>query len=234
MGGPDVDVDCYDTEWGPGYKSADGADFYPCGLIANSLFSDVYGVSSPDQAVTLKETGIAWGSDRKAFKNPAAFEYASGLACATVAGCSNASAPCADATCEATFGEGKTGCKGYTCAGGDFDGGRCDVGDCALFYYPREDNFHFLYETYPSTISPLLGAESEHFMVWMRVAATAPFRKLYGRVTTDLKKGSTLEVAVTSNFNVDSYDGKKFLVLSTARCVGGPGPRCVCGACVCV
>lgn len=56
----------------------DGKKIYPCGAIANSMFSDDislhYHSPAPDNTVkpvSLIRTGIAWDSDKKfKFKNP--------------------------------------------------------------------------------------------------------------------------------------------------------------------
>ena len=52
------------------------------------------------------------------------------------------------------------------------DDGRCDAGAYALYYYERPEQYQYLYETYPDHISPLVGIEDEHFMVWIRAVTT--------------------------------------------------------------
>lgn len=50
-----------------------GKPFYPCGLIANSIFNDTfqspYTVGNEETAYNMSETGIAWDSDKDLFKN---------------------------------------------------------------------------------------------------------------------------------------------------------------------
>ena len=62
----------------------------------------------------------------------------------------------------------------------------------------------------------------EHFIVWMRPAGLPNFRKLWGRITdTDLNEGDEVEVTIINNFNVSSFNGKKYLILSTVNAFGG-------------
>ena len=62
----------------------------------------------------------------------------------------------------------------------------------------------------------------EHFIVWMRPAGLPNFRKLWGRITdTDLKAGSQIVVTINNNFDVSSFNGKKYLILSTVNAFGG-------------
>ena len=91
--------------------------------------------------------------------------------CATIegeAGCAD-KATCSDAICEAN--SISTGCRGYTCQGAPYDPDvriraassraeraaakrlsraraspslQCAVGTCKLFYYPKEEDYHFL------------------------------------------------------------------------------------------
>ena len=68
------------------------------------------------------------------------------------------------------------------------------------------------------------GVQDEHFIVWMRTAGLPNFRKLYGRIDTDLKKGSKIQFLVSCNFVVQTFDGKKYLVLSTTSWFGGRNP----------
>ena len=68
------------------------------------------------------------------------------------------------------------------------------------------------------------GPSNEHFIVWMRVAALPSFRKLYGRITSDIRAGTVLSFLVNSNFPVTTFSGKKALVVSTVSALGGKNP----------
>ena len=62
----------------------------------------------------------------------------------------------------------------------------------------------------------------EHFIVWMRPAGLPNFRKLWGRITErDLKAGDEIEVEIENKFDVSSFNGKKYLILSTVNAFGG-------------
>jgi hypothetical protein len=82
----------------------------------------------------------------------------------------------------------------------------------------------YLYETYPNQISPLKGVTDEHFIVWMRTAGLPTFRKLYGKIDSDFTKGAILHFSIDQNFDVDSFDGGKALVISTMGPFGGKNP----------
>lgn len=55
----------------------------------------------------------------------------------------------------------------------------------------------------------------------MRTAALPTFRKLYGKIEVDLKKGEVIDVLLKNNYNTYSFNGKKKLVLSTTSWLGG-------------
>lgn len=66
------------------------------------------------------------------------------------------------------------------------------------------------------------GVESGHFITWMRYAGMPNFKKIWGRVDEPIKAGTKLKLSFVSNFPVEPFDGKKFIVLSTAnQIVGG-------------
>ncbi|KAL0022026.1 hypothetical protein WJX77_007340 [Trebouxia sp. C0004] len=50
-----------------------------------------------------------------------------------------------------------------------------------------------------NTITGALNAD-EHFIVWMRTAALSNFRKLWGRINTDLPKGACRQTGLTQSF----------------------------------
>ena len=77
---------------------------------------------------------------------------------------------------------------------------------------------------YPNQISPLKGVTDEHFIVWMRTAGLPTFRKLYGRLNYNLKKGTQLIFKITANYEVGSFNGQKTLVISTVGQFGGKNP----------
>jgi len=170
----------------------------PCGLIANSFFTDLFSLSSSG-GHTMSETGIAWPSDKNKFFQPAGFKSAS-VSCSTAvssAACTAAGLP--------------TNCKKYTQS----------ATSCYLFYYPNDDTTQYLYETYPASISPLDGVTNEHFMVWMRAAALPTFRKPYGTIPGPFKKGEVLTFYVLPTYDVKSFSGTKTLIISTIGQFGG-------------
>lgn len=66
-----------------------------------------------------------------------------------------------------------------------------------------------------------LDLTNEHFLVWMRPSGLPNFKKLWGRIRQDLKKGDKLELTVKNNYDVSIYQGKKNLILSTSTVFGG-------------
>lgn len=96
----------------------------------------------------------------------------------------------------------------------------------------------------------IAGVTDEHFIVWMRTAALPTFRKLYGRIDSTIPAGTTLSFNLTtsaytttallccthgaadhpplwhffSDFVVNSFAGKKYLVVSTTSWLGGKNP----------
>jgi hypothetical protein len=64
--------------------------------------------------------------------------------------------------------------------------------------------------------------EDEHFIVWMRPAGLPNFRKLWGRIDRqDLEAGSEVSLKIINNFDVSSFSGKKYIILSTVNAFGG-------------
>jgi hypothetical protein len=62
----------------------------------------------------------------------------------------------------------------------------------------------------------------QDMMVWMRIAALSTFRKLYRKIPANtLKKGESYTLEVDNRFPVQSFEGKKALVLSTTSFLGG-------------
>lgn len=64
-------------------------------------------------------------------------------------------------------------------------------------------------------------SEQEDLIVWMRTAALPTFRKLYGKIETDLQANDEIEVQIQNNYNSYGYGGTKRLVLSTTTWIGG-------------
>ncbi|CAM9147785.1 unnamed protein product [Phaeothamnion confervicola] len=177
-------------------QDLDGVDLNPCGLIANSLFNDTFSLTNH----VMVETGIAWESDQSdRFSQPDDFVYAK---VGGTAACSSSNNT--DANCKACLGDGKSPCGIYV-----------DGSDEYLYFYPDDDDTLYLYELYPDIVSPIEGVMNEHFQVWMRTAGLSTFRKLYGRIESDLAVGSHLTFNVTAAFYVDGFDGKKRIVVST-------------------
>ena len=52
----------------------------------------------------------------------------------------------------------------------------------------------------------------------MRPSGLPNFRKLWGRITyTDLNEGNEVDVTIQNNFDVSSFNGKIYLILSTVN-----------------
>ncbi|KAJ1400127.1 CDC50/LEM3 family [Ochromonadaceae sp. CCMP2298] len=146
----------------------------------------------------MDESSIAWDSDKDLFQQPDGFAYA------VVA---NDSITCAAAGLS-------DDCSYYQDA----------EGTEYLFYYPDSSITQYLHQSYPGLISPITGVTDQHFKVWMRPAALPKFRKLYGEINRSFKKGDTLTFSVTANFEVDSFDGSKSLLISNLGEFGGRNP----------
>jgi hypothetical protein len=61
---------------------------------------------------------------------------------------------------------------------------------------------------------------NEHFIVWMRPSGLPNFRKLWGRIHTDLEPGN-YKLIVDNKFDVASFSGQKHFVLSNVNAFGG-------------
>lgn len=178
----------------------------PCGLIANSYFTDIISLdnySSIPSNLAMDETGISWDSDAQKFSQPDGFksEYVDSnqVACGTVS-CTNNPSCDFHADPDSSSGAGWNYC------------------------YPDPDSYQYLYQSYPAQISPVEGVLNEHFMVWMRTAALPKFRKIYGKIDGNFKKGDVIVFDLTANFEVNSFDGTKALVLGTVGEFGGKNP----------
>ena len=75
------------------------------------------------------------------------------------------------------------------------------------------------------------GVRDEHLIVWMRTAGLPTFRKLYGRIQPagggalpSFPPNTTFTFQVSANFVVNSFNGKKFIVISTGSWLGGRNP----------
>lgn len=179
-------------------KKDGGQLLNPCGLIANSMFNDKFVLESTD--LDMDETGIAWKSDRdNKFAQVEGFKK-------------KQAAP--GQTCQDVFGSEKYD----DCEEIDQDGKHY------YYWYPANSRTKYLYETYPGIVSPLDGVEDEHFIVWMRTAGLPEFRKPYGRIKKDIRKGTQLTFNVTANFDVSEFDGTKSLVITEIGEYGGKNP----------
>jgi LEM3 (ligand-effect modulator 3) family / CDC50 family len=174
----------------------------PCGLIANTFFNDNIklesGITSEGGVdLVMLEEGIAWQSDLDyMYRQPEGFRYEE---------CPGA-------------------CDSSCCEGDDWS---CTVPSvykddkCYRYFYPDDNKTQYLHETYPDIISPIDGIRDEHFIVWMRVAVLSKFRKLYGWINQPVANGTILTFEITNNWEVQSFKGKKSLVISTTNIFGG-------------
>ncbi|OQR92960.1 hypothetical protein THRCLA_08577 [Thraustotheca clavata] len=170
----------------------------PCGLIANSLFNDLFWINSvqtPEgkyynqtdlyngvEVVNLMDqSGLAWKSDiENKFENPSTIS-------------------------DEDLMLWQNSKYRYVIPG----------------YVGQERILNTTGWTKPTK---LYGVTTERFIVWMRTAGLPNFRKLYGRIEKDLPKGTVLSFLISSNFPVTPFDGKKSIVISTLSWYGGRNP----------
>lgn len=62
--------------------------------------------------------------------------------------------------------------------------------------------------------------ENEHFIVWMRTSGLPDFKKLWGRIETDLEAGE-YRIQVSNNYNSSGWEGSRFVHLTTKTIFGG-------------
>jgi len=169
-------------------------------LIANTFFNDRFTLTNPDSAIddqgnelVMREDGIAWSSDLKyRFGMPTGYK----------------DKKCPENQCDPSCCED----NGYSCT----EPAISPTDDqCYAYHYPFQDTTRYLYQTYPSIISPLEHVTNEHFVVWMRVAASSKFRKLYGYFEETIPAGTKLEFEVNMNWVVQSFGGTKAMTITT-------------------
>lgn len=168
------------------------------------VFTDIFEVdatstSADPDGVVMDESGISWPSDKDKFKQVDGFKSYKWKPTDVSVTCEAAGLP--------------SDCKIYQSNGQSWS-----------YYYPKEADYQYLYESYPKQISPIDGVTDEHFMVWMRTAALPNFRKIYGKINQDFRKGDELIFTVSANFEVDSFSGSKALVIAQVGDFGGKNP----------
>lgn len=189
----------------------------PCGLVANTLFNDIIrlkvGKDNSGNDLNMIEDGIAWQSDLDyKFKQPDGFR--------------SEQCDCNNCPCEA---------PDWSCTNGTAY--KDELGKCHKYFYPDDDTTQYLYETYPMVVNPIEGVKNEHFVVWMRTEAVAPFRKLYGHIQEPIAKGEELTFEVTANWDVSSFKGSKKIIVTTTEIFGGKNKALglvflICGGCL--
>ncbi|KAF9918478.1 hypothetical protein BX616_008578 [Lobosporangium transversale] len=61
----------------------------------------------------------------------------------------------------------------------------------------------------------------EHFQVWMRTSGWPTFLKPYGRNDKDILRAGDYQMSIDMNFPIETYGGKKYIVISTIGAIGG-------------
>ena len=78
------------------------------------------------------------------------------------------------------------------------------------------------YYTLNTQQQALPSVTDEDFIVWMRTAGLPQFKKLHRQVLSkSFAAGDSVVVSINSNFDVDSFKGEKWVVLSTTSWLGG-------------
>lgn len=213
--------------------------YFPCGLVARSVFNDSFTLIQQDQSdpsgwspisVDSRATTIAWKADtdsRFVNLNP---ENNSSGACANQIALDmwilrtfppvrcdqiviNDTRPFRPVEVATTV---KT-CGVYNVTVPDCTGYQGNV-SCNFV----QDGKPFqCKDNYQQTLVQNWGVESGHFIVWMRVAGLPTFRKLWGKIDKKISAGTKIQVHIQSRFPVTMYYGRKSIVLTTTSPLGG-------------
>ncbi|KAI8925273.1 CDC50/LEM3 family [Entophlyctis helioformis] len=183
-----------------GNKAANDPDpqYYPCGLIANSLFSDEI-------------------SDLSCITSP--FQFSGGQVCSPSSSTSviykfspNGIAWPSDADKFAAIDPTKL----------PFDASKIPTTLIPPPYWRKAWPEKYA-NGYNSTNLPDLKT-LERLHVWMRTAGLPTFRKLWGRNVESVLPRGTWQVDIKQNFDVGRYSGTKSIVLSSVSVLGGKNP----------
>ncbi|KAG0289484.1 hypothetical protein BGZ96_006967 [Linnemannia gamsii] len=85
---------------------------------------------------------------------------------------------------------------------------------------PANWQYRYPNGVYSDAFPPPDISTDEHFQVWMRTAGWSTFLKTYGRGTEVLPKGN-YQMTIDMRFPIDTYGGKKFIVISSIGAMGG-------------
>ena len=160
--------------------------------------------TAPVTALTIDETGIAWQSDvKKKFGDQQVANFNDVPAVrggGTVTGDGLHSTICAvECICKLS----QRGC----------DGG------CTVSVFAMEQTKRAHRQCADDIAGPLKA--NEHFIVWMRTAVLPNFRRLWGKLSTDIPAGAVVRINIQNRYNTYRFNGKKRIVLSTASWLGG-------------
>ncbi|KAI3812739.1 hypothetical protein L1987_17451 [Smallanthus sonchifolius] len=89
----------------------------------------------------------------------------------------------------------------------------------------KKDKYKFGSNVYPKNFQKggLIGVERARgsYRVDENRGALPSFRKLYGKINTDLEANETITVVIQNNYNTYGFGGEKKVALSTANWIGG-------------
>ena len=229
-------ADAYSSNCDPWYQStyydstgstSTNYQYYPCGLVARSVFNDTFTVSvqpSGSSSRTLisvddSPSTISWAQDVKvkfSQADPTKTTSSGKTLLETVdmwllktfppQVCLPNKPTVAPSLHKVSTIKLSSGMEVVDC---DFSANTCNFTPaCTGDYTPVKNMAGY-------------GINNAHFINWMRTAGLSTFRKLYGRIDRDLNPGDTIYIGIQSNFEVQSYQGTKSVVLSTATWAGG-------------
>mmetsp|Transcript_72877 Transcript_72877/g.170690 ORF Transcript_72877/g.170690 Transcript_72877/m.170690 type:complete len:401 (+) Transcript_72877:41-1243(+) len=219
---------------------ANGRTNYPCGMVAATVFNDSFAIAKMETAeyqrleVDSSARSIAWAGDVTRFTNidpEAANERVPDKQNQQVLNMWMLNYFPPVECYQVKLGPDKPFVPVNVATRTDDEDGLFSVPECSG--YTGQPACQFVREDQPFTCSGEdyelrrvedWGVTSGHFLVWMRTAALPTFRKVWGRVDSDIKAGTRLKVYVVHNFPAKEYYGRKAFIMSTSSLVGGRNP----------